>query len=123
MNFKFVLLLIYIYFDIRTKFKVNQTQIGNSIPQETPKITRMALSQNLILPKCHSPKSLLLHFSMNLSETFRINVNSKSLYIIVIVNEGQNKFEVQISKRFAKMVINWHKIDQMPLLGKNIKLA
>ena len=39
------------------------------------KITKMAISQNLILPKCHSPKSLLLHFSMNLSETVRINVN------------------------------------------------
>ena len=40
------------------------------------KITKMAISQNPILPKCHSPKSLhLLHFSMNLFETFRINVN------------------------------------------------
>ena len=36
----------------------------------------MAISQNLILPKCHSLKSLLpLHFSMNLSESFGINVN------------------------------------------------
>ena len=40
------------------------------------KITKMAISQNPILPKCHSPKSLLLiHFLMNLSETFRISVN------------------------------------------------
>ena len=40
------------------------------------KLTKVAISQNPILPKCHSPKSLLLlHFSMNLSETFRIDVN------------------------------------------------
>ena len=40
------------------------------------KLTKVAISQNPILPKCHSPKSLLLlHFSTNLSETFRINEN------------------------------------------------
>ena len=44
--------------------------------KNTPKITKMAISQNPIFPKRHSPKSLLLlHFSMNLSESFRINVN------------------------------------------------
>ena len=44
-------------------------------PKILQKVTKMAVSQNPILPKCHSPKSLLLpHFSMNLSETFRINV-------------------------------------------------
>ena len=32
------------------------------------------------------------------------------LYIKVNVNEGQNKFEVHISKDVAKMAINWHKI-------------
>ena len=32
MNFKFVLPTIYINFDIQTKFGVNQTQIGHSIP-------------------------------------------------------------------------------------------
>ena len=42
------------------------------------------------------------------------------LYITVNVNEGQNKFEVHISKH---MVINWHKIGQMSLLGKKIKWA
>ena len=67
---------IYINFDIKTNFKVNQTQVGHFIPKNTPKITKIALSQNSILRKCHSPKSLLLlHFSMNLSETLRINVN------------------------------------------------
>ena len=76
MDFKFVLTSCYITFDIQTNFEVNETQIGHSIPKNTPKITIMAISQNPIMPKCHSPKSLLLlHFSMNLSESFRINVN------------------------------------------------
>ena len=45
-------------------------------PTMLQKITKMAISQNHILPKCHSPKNLLpLNFSMNLSEAFRINVN------------------------------------------------
>ena len=71
MYFKFVLPSIHINFDIQTKFEVNQTQICHSIP----KITKMAISQNHILPNCHSPKSLLLHLLINLSENFRINVN------------------------------------------------
>ena len=67
-DFKFVLSDIYINFDIQTNFEVNQTQIGHSIPKNTQKIPKMAISQNPILPKCHSPKRLLLiHFSMNLS--------------------------------------------------------
>ena len=37
MNFKFVSPSIYINFDIQTKFEVNQTQIGHSIPKRTPK--------------------------------------------------------------------------------------
>ena len=45
------------------------------------------------------------------------------LYIKVNVNDQQNKFEVHISNYLAKMAINWHKIGQMPLLGKNIKWA
>ena len=45
-------------------------------PKRLQKLTKVAISQNPISPKCHSPKSLLLlHFSTNLSETFRINVN------------------------------------------------
>ena len=64
-------------FDKQTNFEVNRTQIGYFIPKKKPpKITKMAISQNPILPKCHSPKSLLhLHFSMNLPETCRIYVN------------------------------------------------
>ena len=42
------------------------------------------------------------------------------LYIGVNVNNGQNKFEVHISKHLAKMAINWHNIGQMPLLSPNI---
>ena len=45
------------------------------------------------------------------------------LYIKVNVNVVQNKFEVHISKNVAEMAINWHKIGQMPLLGKNSNLA
>ena len=45
------------------------------------------------------------------------------LYTKVNVNTGQNKFEVHISKHLAKMAINWHKIGQMPLLGKDIRWA
>ena len=37
MDFKFVLPSIYINFDIPTNFEVNQTQIGHSIPKNTPK--------------------------------------------------------------------------------------
>ena len=72
MDLKFFLPVIYFNFNIQTNFEVNRAQIGYFIP----KITKMAISQNPILPKCHSPKSLLLlHFSMNFSETFRMYVN------------------------------------------------
>ena len=37
MDFKFVLPSIYINFDIQINFEVNQTQIGHSIPKNTPK--------------------------------------------------------------------------------------
>ena len=71
MDFKFVLPIIYINFDIQT----NQTQIGHSIPKITLKVAKMAISQNPILPKCYSPKKPTPTFSINLSETLRINVN------------------------------------------------
>ena len=46
-----------------------------------------------------------------------------SLYIKVNVYNynGQNKFEVHISKNVAKMAINWHKIGKIPLWRMNIK--
>ena len=37
MDFKLVLPNIYINIDIQTKFEVNQTQFGHSIPKKTPK--------------------------------------------------------------------------------------
>ena len=93
MDFKFVLFLTYINFDIQTNFEVNQTQIGHSISKNTPK---MAISQNPILPKFNSLKSLRLHFSMNLSENFRINVNmdfahtNHGLFVIWASNKFKN---------------------------------
>ena len=36
-DFKFVLPSIYVNFDTRTNFEVNQTQISYSIPKNTPK--------------------------------------------------------------------------------------
>ena len=76
MDFKLVLPSIYINFDIyKPSLKSIRPKFGHSIPKKLQKLTKVAISQNPILPKCHSPKSLLLHFSMNLSETFRIDVN------------------------------------------------
>ena len=77
----------------------------------------MAISQKPILPKCHSPKSLLLlHFSMNLSETFRINVNMDFAH----TNCGQflspkSKISPLFKKKYFGLKIFWRpksKIDQ-----------
>ena len=58
----------------------------------------MAISQNPILPKCHSPKSLLLlHFSMNLSETFRINVNMD------FAHTERGRFFIEASKKILSL--------------------
>ena len=91
MDFKFVLLGIYINFNTQTNFEVNQNQKSNSMdPKTLQKITKMAISQNPILPKCHSPKSLLLlHFLMNLSEKLRIKnrprlVCAKSIFTLIL---------------------------------------
>ena len=37
------------------------------------------------------------------------------LYININVNDGQNKFEVHISKHLAKIANFWPKIGQLPL--------
>ena len=75
MNFKFVLPFIYINFDIQVWSQLDPNWPFYP-PKKLQKNSKTAISQNPILPKCHSPKSLLLlHFSMNLFETFRINVN------------------------------------------------
>ena len=54
MNFKFVFPIIYITFAIQTKFDQNW-------PFYSQNITKIAISQNPILPKCLSSKSLLVH--------------------------------------------------------------
>ena len=72
MDFKFVLPIIYINIKGKTQLEVNWTQIDHFGPQKNIK---MAISQNAILAKCQSQKSLLLlHFYVSLSETFRIDV-------------------------------------------------
>ena len=50
MDFQLVLPNIHINFDIQTKFEVNQTQIGHSIPKKLQKLTKVAISQNPICP-------------------------------------------------------------------------
>ena len=77
MNFKFVFPSIYINFLIhKPSLKSIRPKLAILSSKMLQKVTKVAISQNPILPKCHSPKSLLLqHFLMNLSETFRINVN------------------------------------------------
>ena len=45
MDFKLVLPGIYINFNIQTKFKVNQIQIGHSITKKLQKLTKVAISQ------------------------------------------------------------------------------
>ena len=74
MDFNYFLLpIIFINIKVQAHLEVNWTQINHFILQKN---TKLAISQNDILAKCQSPKSLLfLHFSMNLSETFRIDVN------------------------------------------------
>ena len=67
----FTLTLIY-----KPSLKSIRPKLAILSQKKLQKLTKVAISQNPILPKCHSPKSiLLLHFSMNLSETFRIDVN------------------------------------------------
>ena len=58
-NFKFVLPIIYINFDIRFWFRPKSAIL---FPKRLQKLTKVAISQNPISPKCHSPKSLLLTF-------------------------------------------------------------
>ena len=64
MNFKFVFPSININFDIQTKYSLESIRpklaiLSSKILQNLAKV---AISQNPILPKRHSPKSLLLHF-------------------------------------------------------------
>ena len=99
MDFKFVLPCMYINFDTQTNFEVNQTQISHFIPKNNPK--NQQCGHYLKTPFCPSVIHLL-HFSMNLSETFRINVNMD----VAHTNHGrffdlglQTKFEGKARKR------------------------
>ena len=56
-DFKFVLPSININFDIQTKFEVNQTQIGHSVPK---KLTKVAISFVRLFGECHLGKSGVL---------------------------------------------------------------
>ena len=73
MDFKFVLPIISIDIKGQTKLEVNWTQIEHF---SLRKNTKMAISQNPILPKLSiTKKPNFPIFSMNWSETFRIDVN------------------------------------------------
>ena len=86
MNFKFffqAFTLTLIYKPSLKSIRLKLAIVSSKILQ---KLTKVAISQNPILPKCHSPKSLLLlHFSINLPETLRINVNTNFAH----TNHGQ----------------------------------
>ena len=59
-----------------TKFEVNQTKIGHSILQNTPKTHKRGhISKPHFAQVSFTKKPTPPTFSMNLSETFRINVN------------------------------------------------
>ena len=78
MNFKFVLSIVCIGFDMQATIGVNQARVGRSIPgiEGLQKLTGVAVSQGPISPKCHSPGGLLLlYFSTGLSGTFGISVS------------------------------------------------
>ena len=81
----------------------------------------MTLGQNGVLRYGHFGE-FLEFFGDRMANLDLINFKL-GLYIKVNVNVRQNKFDVHISKHMAKMAINWHKIGQMPLLGKNINWA
>ena len=63
-------------FTLILRGKPNWELIGPNLTILASKATKMAMSQNAFFAKCQSPKSLLLlHFSIYLSETFKICVN------------------------------------------------
>ena len=69
----------------------------------SPKNHKIAISQNAILAKCQSPKSiLLLNFYVNLSETFRIDVNmdfANNLVRGFLIKASEKNYEPEIKKR------------------------
>ena len=75
-------------FDIQTKFEVNQTQIGHSIPK------------NGVLRYGHFGE--FLEFFWDIMANLGLIDFKLGLYIKVNVNTWQNKFEVHISKNWPK---------------------
>ena len=82
-------------FTLIVRVKLNQKSIGPKSTTLIPKKTiKMAKSQNAILAKCQSPKSLLLlHFFMKVSETFSIDINMD------FANSLVREFLIQASKK------------------------
>ena len=87
--------IIYIKIKGQTQLEVNWTQVDyfilykpawatTSLPRRT---TKMAISQNSILAKCQSPISLLLLFSIILSETFEPKIKKSFLSIIHLLGD------------------------------------
>ena len=125
-NFKFVLPSITINFDKKPSLKSIRPKLAilDSISKKLQKLTKVAISQNPIFPKCHSPKSLLLHYcSMNFSEAFRINVNmdfahtnhgrflikASQKMLAQIFFEGLNKIKsamISIAKSIFTLILN-----------------
>ena len=61
------------------------------------KTTKTAISQNIILRKWRSPKSLpLLHFSIKFSETFRIDVNMDFAKILSTKSKKPGFFRILV---------------------------
>ena len=87
MNFKFVLPIISIYIKRQTKLEVNWTQIDHFSLQKNHKIGHISVS--------HFAQVSILHFSMNLSETFRIDVNMD------FANTNDGGFLIYASKKIV----------------------
>ena len=80
-------------FTLTLIYKPILKSIGPKLAILSPKITKVGLSQNPILRKCHSTKSRL-NFSMNLSETFRNDLT------IDFANTKRGRFIIQVPKKW-----------------------
>ena len=68
----------------------------------------MTLGQNGVLRYGHFGE--VLEFFLDRMANLGLIDFKRGLFIKVIVNAGQNKFEVHISKNVAKMAVLWPKI-------------
>ena len=123
MDFKFVLPSIYINFDTETNFEVNQTQISHSISKNTPKNHQ---SGHISKPHCAQVSFAKKPTSPTFFNEFVWNVQNQCKYGFCTYESWQS-FDLGLQNNFsqnlAKMAINWHKIGQMPLWHKKIKLG